>query len=104
MKQVSVVHYLWHPKLRLLYLIGGLFIVVGTVFFMALESWGLIDALYFTVSTITTVGFGDMVPTHPTSRFVATLYMLLSVPFLLVSVGIVVEVVHDRYLNLKTLK
>lgn len=103
MKEPSTLHYLWHPKLRFIYFVGALFIVIGVVFFMALESWNFIDAFYFTVSTMTTVGFGDTYPTHPASRLVATFYMLLSVPFLLVSIGVVVEVLHDRLLNTKTL-
>ncbi|MCH8049585.1 two pore domain potassium channel family protein [Patescibacteria group bacterium] len=76
----------------------------GIAIFMYLEGWNFIDSFYFTVSAITTVGFGDIVPTNTTSRFIATLYMILSVPLLLFSVGIVVEVVHDRYLSKSKLK
>ncbi len=39
--------------------------VVGTVGYMLIEGWGLLDALYMTVITIFTVGFGEV---HPLSR------------------------------------
>lgn len=40
------------------------------------------DALYFTVTTLTTVGFGDIVPTGQTARAVATVQMVFDLAFL----------------------
>jgi len=46
------------------------------------------DALYFTVSTFATVGFGDIVPTSDAMRLAVTLQMILD----LVILGVVVKV------------
>ncbi len=50
------------------FVLSLLFIVVvvltGTVGYVVIESWSAFDALYMTVTTITTVGFGE---THPLS-------------------------------------
>ena len=89
-------YYITHPKLRNLFFLTMLFIVLGSVLFSILEGWGLIDSLYFTVSTMTTVGYGDLVPTHDVSKLVATGYMVLTVPLILLSVGLTTEVVHDN--------
>lgn len=35
---------------------------VGTVFFRIVEGWSWIDALFFTVVTLSTVGYGNLVP------------------------------------------
>ncbi|KAJ8014869.1 hypothetical protein DPEC_G00020250 [Dallia pectoralis] len=44
-------------------LIGCLiFLAVPTLVFCKLEEWSLLEALYFVVITLTTVGFGDFVP------------------------------------------
>ena len=40
----------------------ALLYVVSIVFFHNVEGWSYLDAAYFTTSTISTVGFGDIVP------------------------------------------
>ena len=88
--------YVSHPKLLALFSVGILFIVFGTIVFMLIEGWNLLDALYYTVSTITTVGYGDFVPTHPLSKLIATIYMIAIVPAVLIGIGVVAEVMHER--------
>jgi Trk-type K+ transport system membrane component len=91
-----MIRYILHPKLLNFFLAILFFTLLGTVVFSVIEGWSLIDALYFTTSTMTTVGFGDLVPTHDASKVMATIYMLLSVPLILLSVGLVTEVVYER--------
>jgi voltage-gated potassium channel len=45
-------------RLLLLILIPALLIAVGTVGYTLIERWSLFDALYMTVTTLTTVGYG----------------------------------------------
>lgn len=64
-------------------LITGLYIAVGLVGYTQLEEhgdgerWTVIDALYFTMMTCTTVGYGDLSPGSTGSR-VFTLFMIFS--------------------------
>ena len=37
-------------------------ILTGTLFYHAVEGWRFLDALYFSVATLTTVGYGDFTP------------------------------------------
>ena len=37
-------------------------LIFGTLGYRIIEHWGLLDALYMTVITITTVGYGEMIP------------------------------------------
>ncbi|MCX6747534.1 MAG: potassium channel family protein, partial [Candidatus Nomurabacteria bacterium] len=44
------------------------FISIGTVGFHILEGWDLPTSFYFSVATLTTVGYGDLHPTYDLSR------------------------------------
>jgi voltage-gated potassium channel len=50
------------PDARLLYFAAGGLLLTGTVFYSLVEGWGVLDALYFSVTTLATVGFGDFTP------------------------------------------
>ena len=49
-------------QLKYLFLLPVAVLIVGTVGFMALEKLNFLDALYFTIVTISTVGYGDLTP------------------------------------------
>ena len=40
----------------------ALFSIFPALIFTALEGWPFADSLYFTIITLTTIGFGDLVP------------------------------------------
>ena len=52
--------------LSVLFPFAGL-ILIGVVVVGPIEGWGPIEALYFSVISLTTVGFGDYYPTRPAS-------------------------------------
>ncbi|MCF8012323.1 MAG: potassium channel family protein [Clostridiales bacterium] len=55
-----------------------LFIILsGSILFMIIEDFSFLDAVWLTVITITTVGFGDIVPNSASGRFVA-LFVVIS--------------------------
>ncbi len=58
----------------LLTLVGG-----GTYVFHHLENWTWAESFYFSVATLTTVGYGDIHPTNDTSRMAAAIFILLGV-------------------------
>jgi len=51
-------------------------VVISTVAYMWLEGWSLVDALYFSVVTLATVGFGDLHPTTDAAKLFTVLYIL----------------------------
>jgi Ion channel len=54
-------------------------VVVGTVVMRWLEGWSWITSFYFSVTTLTTVGYGDHYPTHDTSRLFVAFYVIAGV-------------------------
>ena len=64
-------------------------ISTGTIVFHFIENWSWIDAYYFTVITISTVGYGDLTPTHPISKFLTTLLIFSGVTIALTALSII---------------
>jgi voltage-gated potassium channel len=58
----------------LILVIGG-----GTVGYMAIEGWSFLDALYMTVLTISTVGYGEVHPLSISGKFLSILIILFGV-------------------------
>jgi voltage-gated potassium channel len=49
----------------------------GTVFFHIVEGWGWLDAYFFTVVTISTVGYGNLVPATAAGKIATTALIFL---------------------------
>jgi voltage-gated potassium channel len=52
-------------------------LVSGTTFFTLVEGWSVLDAFYFSVTTLTTVGFGDPAPATAAGKIFTILYIFV---------------------------
>jgi len=65
---------------------GGIFliiIIIGTFSYCYIENWGVIDSLYFTVATVTTIGYGDIVPVTPIGKLFTIVFAFIGVSMVL---------------------
>ncbi len=58
-------------------------LLVGTLVYHWLEGWSYLDALYFCVITLATVGYGDLTPTTPIAKVFTIFYVINGVVILL---------------------
>jgi voltage-gated potassium channel len=58
-------------------------LLVGTFVYHYLEGWNLLDALYFSVITLATVGYGDLTPTTPIAKIFTIVYVINGLSILL---------------------
>ena len=58
-------------------LISLIFIImIGTILFHFVENWRWLDSLYFCVTTLTTVGYGDFSPQTDAGKIIFIFYIL----------------------------
>ena len=62
-------------------------LAIGSWGYMAIEGWDFFDALYMTVITIATVGYGEVHIVSPTGRMFTLVLIFLGVGFFLYVVG-----------------
>ncbi len=64
------------PEAKVLAFAAISVIAIGSVVYMVLEHWGPIDAVYFCVVTLATVGYGDLHPTTDAGKIFTIFYIL----------------------------
>ena len=90
----SIVAAFRDPQTRALVTGAALVIATGTWFYSRMEGWSAIDSLYFTVMTLTTVGYGDLSPTTPATRLFTVVFVLIGIGILLGFIDVVAK--HAR--------
>jgi voltage-gated potassium channel len=76
----------------------ALVLVVGTGGYMLLEHWTWDDALYMVVTTVATVGFGEVHPLSRAGRFFTIVLILVGVGSLFYAFGSVMSYVFEGHL------
>ena len=78
-------------KTELLAAVSALFalVAVGTIVYHVLEKWSWLVSFYFSVCTLTTVGYGDYYPTTDASRMFTAIYVLIGVTIAFGAFGLI---------------
>ena len=71
------------PQFVSLALLTLIAIVSGTAFYSLVEGLRFVDALYFSVVTLTTVGYGDFAPETDIGKLFTAVYVLVGIGILL---------------------
>jgi len=76
---------------KIIVAISALFtwMAMGTALFHHLERWSWVQAFYFSVATITTVGYGDLYPTTDLSRIFVSFYIISGVSIAIASLTVI---------------
>ena len=69
----------------------ALVLAAGTTFYPLVEDWSVLDSLYFSVITLTTVGFGDFAPETATGKIFTILYIFVGLGFIMAFVTTIVQ-------------
>ncbi len=69
-------------EFRKLFLVVFALLVSGSLFYHFVEGWRYLDALYFSVTTLTTVG-SPIIPYHDVSKIFTIIYLLVGIGVML---------------------
>ncbi len=64
-------------------------ILIGSYSVHRLEGWGWVDSFYFTVMTVSTVGFGELFPTSDATKILQSFLALAGVMVVVYSMSVV---------------
>jgi voltage-gated potassium channel Kch len=77
---IRVVRACWHDaEFRALLVLFGLILAGATTFYTRVEGWSVLDALYFSVVTAATVGYGDFTPQTAWGKLFTIVYLAVGV-------------------------
>lgn len=68
---------------RLVFYWALVVLVIGTLVYHWLEGWSYLDALYFCVISLATIGYGDLTPTTPEAKMFTIIYVINGIAILL---------------------
>jgi len=74
---------LFDRRTRPIFIYAAVMLVIGAALFHFLEGWTWLDSFYFVVITLTTIGYGDFVPTMPVTKLITIFYGLNGIIMLL---------------------
>lgn len=58
-------------------------IISGTIAYHYIEGWSYVDSFYFSVVTLTTIGFGDFAPQTDAGKLFTVLYIVAGIGMIL---------------------
>ena len=75
------------------------FDVLGAVWFAAVEHLPVITGIYWSITTATTVGYGDVTPHTHLGRFIAALVMLTVIPLFAATFSLLTTALTTRHVS-----
>jgi len=79
------------PETRgLVYLVVAV-LLAGTLFYRQAEGWSILDSLFFSVTTLTTVGYGELTPTTAMSKVFTIVYIFIGIGIILAFLNKIAE-------------
>lgn len=75
------------------------FILGGTVFYHLVERFSWLDALYFSVVTLATVGYGDFAPKTAAGKVFTIFYILIGITIFVALARVVLARFIDRRMS-----
>jgi voltage-gated potassium channel len=81
-------------------LVSAILVALGTAGYVLIEGWPVLDSLYMTVITFSTVGFGEIRQLSPAGRIFTLILIVLGVGFVAYVIGNVIQFLVEGRIRL----
>ena len=79
----TLISFLSDRQYRKLLALTFVVLIIGTFIYHKLEGWSYLDAFYFSIITLTTVGYGDFSPQTTEGKLFTILYIIIGISIIL---------------------
>lgn len=93
----TLISFLKNDDYRDLLITTFITLAVGSVVYHYLEGWNWIDCIYFSIITLTTVGYGDFSPQTDAGKIFTIIYIIMGV-------GIILSFINTVYTHYRDVK
>lgn len=87
----TLVNFLKDPEYRDLIFTTIIILFLGMMSYHYLEGWDYVDSLYFSIITLTTIGYGDFSPQTTEGKLFTIFYIILGVGMILAFINTVYQ-------------
>ena len=88
------------PHLIVVVTLAVFLVLLGTAGYMLIEDWAVLDSIYMTVITLSTIGYGEVNPVSPAGRIFTLILIVMGVGFFLYVIGYVVQFLVEGRIRL----
>lgn len=78
-----------------------LLIFISAKIFQKLEGWSFLDAIYFTVITFTTIGYGDLTPQTAAGKIFTMVFSFMGIVIVFYIVSLIGSHIFKKRINQK---
>ncbi|WP_026688433.1 potassium channel family protein [Alteribacter aurantiacus] len=89
------------PEFQVLFVLTVFTLLSGTIFYSTVEGLRVLDALYFSVTTLSTVGYGDFSPQTDFGKIFTIIYMFAGIGIVVAFVTKIFEYIQKGQVNTK---
>ncbi|WP_236974748.1 potassium channel family protein [Membranihabitans maritimus] len=93
----TIITFLKDKEYRSLLFTSVLILAIGSITYHWIEGWSWIDSLYFSVITLTTIGYGDFSPQTSVGKLFTIFYILMGL-------GMILSFIHTVYNHYNEIK
>ncbi len=84
------------PEFKGLFFFVIIVLLSGTIFYSQIEKWRLLDSFYFSVTTLTTVGYGDLAPKTDIGKIFTIIYLFVGIGTILGFINLVAHHANNQ--------